>query len=211
MNDFKILFDLKKLFGEEICNFSPFPKSFPDEINKPKAILLGCDPTNTYYNFRFRYVFSLGTNVDLEGRNIEGFQKRFLPKWNNSLKSIKLSFENVYTQNICRNYFKKETRNNPVWDETAIYWIPYLYEELKKIDKQVPVLMSSERIYKVLMNNEETIHYAKDFYKNPDLIPIAPNINKLKRPLIPFYRHKDYSILLDKWNLYRQRITDILN
>ena len=205
-----ILIELKNKFCKQILDYLPFPKPYPENIKSSKAILLGCDPTNTKKNYRFEYVFGLGNDKDLEGRSIATFKNWFLPKWEKSLGEINLSFEDIYTQNLCRNYFLNETKDNPVWDDAAEYWIKFLKEELNKFDKKIPVLLTSERIYKVLLNPDEKKEKASFIYNNPKEIPITGERNKLDRPLIPFYRHSEYSITLEKWEPYKQRIIEIL-
>jgi len=211
LNEKQIINNLKNEINKYILDYIPFPKPFPENIKSPKAILLGCDPTNTKKNYRFKYVFGLGNDKDLEGRSIAEFKNSFLPKWEKSLKGINLSFEDIYTQNLCGNYFLNETKDNPVWDNAAEYWIKILKEELNRFDMKIPVLMTSERIYKVLLNPDVKKEKASYFYNNPDEIPIPREKNKLDRLLVPFYRHSEYSITFEKWKPYKKRIIEILN
>lgn len=202
MHDKEILACMTDLLGNIIPEIIPLPKPYPDNIESPKAILLGCDPTNLKYNIRFEYVFALErTHPEFDS---------FLKKWDDSLKAIGLTFENIYTQNLCRNYFSEETSGNKIWDEAAQFWIPYLKDELSRFDINVPVLMSSEKIYKVLLCYEKDYLKPEFMYSNPALIPLPPEKNKLERPLIPFYRHPKYDINFEKWNDYKKRLLELI-
>lgn len=186
-------------FQNEMITYDDLPKPYPEKINNPKAILIGCDPSNNH-NIRFKYVFALErTNKKFEG---------FLKSWDCSLCAIGLNFNKIYTQNLCRNYFKKETSKNKIWYKAAEIWIPELKKELDQFDKDVPVLMSSEYIYKSLLKNKKDFIKASAFYNCTKNIPISSKLNKLDRPLIPFYRHFKYSI--NKYPFYQIRVIEIL-
>jgi len=199
--DNDILLKLQNLFTDEIIDLKKFPKPFPENIESPKAVLLGCDPTNTKYNIEFEYVFAL------ERKNNKF--NSFLKKWDDSLDNIGLSFDTIYTQNLCRNYFSKETTKNPIWIEAGKFWITYLKDELNKFNENIPILMSSEIIYKVLLINPKDYKKAEFLYSNPQLIPLEKELNKLNRPLIPFYRHKNYDIKNPKWEEYKSKLIKI--
>jgi hypothetical protein len=201
LKDEEILTELKNKFVDEVIDYLPFPKAYPENIDSPKAILLGCDPTNIKYNICFEHVFALErTHKEFE---------RFVSDWDESLKAIDLSFETIYTQNLCRNYFKEETGKNKIWYEAADFWIPYLIHELKQFDENIPVLLSSETIYKALLNKGEKPIGASDFYNLVVEIPIPPEKNKLNRFLIPFYRHRKYSI--NNYPEYRNKLFVFFN
>lgn len=202
MLDKEILSKLIKHFGSKIYDFLPFPKPYTDKIKNPKAILLGCDPTNLKYDIRFEYVFALE-------RKHKEFN-RFLSVWDKNLKSIGLSFNTIYTQNLCRNYFKQETSKNKIWYEVAEFWIPILKEELMQFDRNIPVLLSSEMIYKALLINKNDYIKPMNFYECKIDIPIPSELNKLERPLIPFYRHPKYLIIRKIYAPYRQKIKIVL-
>jgi hypothetical protein len=213
LKDEEILTELKNKFGDEVKDYLPFPKPYPDNIKSPKAILLGCDPTNTSYNFRFEYVFALGTDKDLNGKDITKFKEKFLPNFITSLKSVDLTFETIYTQNLCQNYFEKETSKNlKIWNQAAKIWIPYLKQELSVFNKDIPVLLTSKYLYDVLIIGKK--HKPINYYKLNQSIPINRNENLLERPLIPFYRNRrkiDYHLSNPEWEPYKQKIIEILN
>lgn len=73
-----------------------------------KAILLGADPTNNGIKEdkgqkQLKTVFGIGE-----------FTEFFRPQLGN-LKQIGLDVNNVYIQNLCRNYFNHETSKNKCW------------------------------------------------------------------------------------------------
>jgi len=188
---------LLEKYPEDVLPIYNLPKPYYKDIKSVKAILLGCDPTNIKYNIRFEYVFAL--------ERIHKEFERFVLGWDESLKAIDLSFETIYTQNLCRNYFKEETSKNKIWCEAAEFWIPYLIDELNQFDENIPVLMSSEMIYKALLIDLRKDYKEPEYlYSNLQNIPIPPEKNKLNRPLIPFYRHRKYSI--NNYPEYRNKL-----
>lgn len=50
---------------------------------------------------------------------------------------------------------------------------------------------------------------ARDFYELRAKIPIPPDVNILGRPLIPFYRHRVYSLV--NYENYSDLIINFLN
>jgi hypothetical protein len=71
----------------------------------------------------------------------------------------------------------------------------------------IPVFLTSELLYKVLIKEDHQKYKAIDFYNNPELIPIPAIASKLGRPLIPLYRH--YSYNLNKYPEYIQRLKEL--
>lgn len=150
---------------------------------KLKAILLGADPTNNGTKDKkglkeIKTVFGIGEYAEF-----------FRPQETN-LKQINLDKENLYIQNVCRNYFKEETSKNKHWSEVAKLWMKFLKEELDTLDPEMklPVLATSEVIMKVLVGNE--IARASAIYKNN----ISYFSEVLKRKVYALYRHPTYSL-----------------
>lgn len=194
MDEQSIIRDLRLRFGDSI-KLIPCPKPYPDDVTNTRAILLGCDPTNKYSD-SLPYVFAIKSGLKIFNS--------FIKSWERSLEAIGLNFATVYMQNLCRNYFKEETSKNKIWIQAAAYWIPCLKEELKQFDIGLPVLLTSNLLYEVLLHKKETRHKPVEFYNGIADFPIAPEMNKLERPLIPFYRHRYYEI--NKWPGYRDKI-----
>lgn len=212
--DKTILQELKKRFASGIEDYIPFPKPFPDEQDplKVKAIMLGCDPSNSR-KIRFTHVFA-------QGEIPEEF-KAFVTTHTNQLNSIGLSWNDIFTQNLCRNYFVKETgKNLTLWKKAAReFWIEEFKNELaeKGIPAIVPVLLTSKYLYDVLVTDDNwKSKSVDDFYSCKVSIPVPAGKNLLNRPLIPLYRGRNpnlaYSYFLENghWEEYRNRIIKIV-
>lgn len=184
MNDTELLQVLKEKFGDQIDDRFYLPKAFwSGEKEMVKAVYLGCDPTNTNKNIQFDFVFSHGC-MD---QGFVTFRKKHLKQ----LEAIGLSWETVYTQNLCRNYFKSETSKNKIWKQAAEMWIEVLKEELDELfSTDIPVLLTSQLLLDVLLKVEKRPdkYNAMNFYDLTTPIPVPAVENKLKRPLIPVYR-----------------------
>ena len=176
------------------------PKPYCSNKSQIKAFVLGCDPTGFKNGNRleFEYVFDLRKD------------KRYFAGILSNLKQIGLSLEDVYVQNLITDYQEKESSKNKEWLKTAKKFIPVRKKEFDDVDpeQKLPVLLTSELLYKALLSNDQPKYSAKKLYENPDLIPIPSKANKLERPLISLYRHKFY--LLKKWDLYRVALTKII-
>lgn len=162
--------------------------------NGLKAILLGADPTNSGLKkgdnpLQIKTVFGIGEYNDVF----------FRPQLIN-INAIGLNKENLYIQNVCRNYFNNETSDNKKWREIAEIWLPYLKKELNEIDQEriLPVLVTSEIIMKALVDD---VCKASEVYKNC----LSYQSNVLERKIFALYRHPRYSLSLksDSNNKYR--------
>jgi hypothetical protein len=148
-----------------------------------RAFVLGTDPSNFSNGgntIKLNTVFGLDTGSDKYFKGpIEG------------LKAIGLSLNDVYVQNLVKNYCSVETGKNKYWHQIADYWIRDLKQEFNDLDPdgKIPVFITAEILYKYLMNKGEVRHTAKQFYTCAVKIPIESSQNKLERPLIPLYRY----------------------
>lgn len=122
-----------------------------------------------------------------------------------------MSQDDVYVQNLVSDYLEEESSKNKEWIRIAQRYIPGLIKEFDKIDpsRRIPVLLTSELLYKALLNDKEKKIPARDFYELSAEIPLPPDVNKLGRPLIPFYRHRAYS--LGNYKGYSSLIISFLN
>lgn len=206
MNDLQIFSALIDLYKDNIINVS-FSKPHFSDISKVKAIYLGCDPSNKRFNIHFPYVFALDYD---ETDHFKGFVKSH----SNNLAQIGLTWDTVYAQNLCRNYFKEETSKNlKVWKQVANeFWIEQLKDELKIFNSKIPVLLTSQYLLEVLgIDGYEKIK-APEFYKCKRSIAIPANKNKLERELIPLYRGKSprfkisYHLSNNEWEEYREKV-----
>ncbi|MBT3384182.1 MAG: hypothetical protein HN778_17935 [Prolixibacteraceae bacterium] len=163
------------------------PKPFFTNLQNIKAFVLGCDPTAFDRNqnrLEFEYVFDLGNDE----RYFTGILK--------NLKLIGISLNDVYVQNLVTDYQEEETSKNRKWEEVAKESISQRKNELDLIDVsgEIPVFLTSELLYKVLLNQGLERNRASQFYNLEINIPIPADNNLLNRPLLPFYRHYRYKL-----------------
>lgn len=192
---------IKQHLGREKSNHVldyTYPKPYVGN-KQIKAILLGCDPSNRHHH-DLEFTFAIHHPEKTFNRFVSGIDKQ--------LQNIGLDLESVYAQNLCRNFFDEETNNNPIWAEVAELWIPFLKEELTQFGQEIPVLLSAEVLYKVLLSNGIKPAKAADFYNCRVPFTIPSEHNKLNRPLIPFYRHFYYNLAKDEWKQYRQGLAN---
>jgi hypothetical protein len=187
---------------ENLVQIKSTPTAFCYNPHQVRAIVLGADPSNFSDVGKRKIltkVFGIG---DGDPRYFQGILK--------NLKEVGLGLEDIYVDNLIQDYLDAETSKNKEWYAIAAQNIPLCLTRLDAIDKKrkLPVFLTTEVLYKVLINTQPIS--ANQFYTQPELIPIPAESNELKRLLIPFYRHQDYSMLIQKWNLYRLRIMDFL-
>ncbi|MCX6272125.1 MAG: hypothetical protein NTU44_13075 [Bacteroidetes bacterium] len=163
------------------------PAPYFNRSNKIRAFVLGCDPTA----------------FDKEGKPIEfmtvfGLDKdnRYFSAIEPNLNELGLSKHCVYIQNLIPDFLDFETSKNKNWEIVAKLHIQDRLLEFDHFDpdRRLPVFLTSEIIYKVLLNDGEIRKRAKELYKSEYEIIIPGNKNKLFRKLIPLYRHPAYSL-----------------
>lgn len=211
MTDKEIITYLISRYGDKVLPAEPFPKPYhTSDLTKIKAIYLGCDPSNKK-NYRFPFAFALKSNIPKF--------KTFIKSHSSNLQLVGLSWEVLYVQNLCQNYFEDETSKNlPIWKKVAKeFWIERLVEELSKFSLNIPVLLTSQYLLEVLGKDGYERKLAPEFYQCEEKIPIKPEHNLLNRPLIPFYRGKsprfkvNYHLTNHDWDEYKTRIINYLN
>jgi hypothetical protein len=180
-----------------LCNmeWTDLPEPFCGK-NRIKAILLGADPTNDGIKDNkglkeLSTVFGIGSD----------FEEFFFGPQMTNLKAINLTKDDLYVQNVCRNYFTEQTTQNNKWQEFAAIWMDFLKEELDRCDPKLPVLVTAEKILKSLI---PFVPSAEDIYKLRFLAPFYSE--KLKRYVFPMYRHPKYMLARDLWQDYREHI-----
>jgi hypothetical protein len=192
MTEIDVLKSLLKEYPNTVHPRYPFPEPFIGN-GDIKAIILGADPTRIVAGEpqQFSMVFELDNPKSPYWRGI-GDNINQIPG---------LSMENVYVQNLCRNYFTKETSENPDWIEIARkYWIPFVSQELNVLFKpSVPILITTQFILQACLTNKEKIR-AKDIYESNRVISASENL--FGRELLALYRHPYYS--LKRWTGYRE-------
>ena len=177
---------------QETCRSFSLPKPYRGQ-KEIGAIVLGADPSNPRGK-TFTHVFGIG----------DGDRRYFLAVEKN-LKAIGLSLEKVYVQNIVQNYCTQETDKNERWYEFAELWKSTLKRELSKLESNVPVLVTAEKIYYFLTNQIGTprIQWSK-FYREPFSIPLYSDF--LGRKVFPFFRHYRYNLSKSEWRGYKTLI-----
>lgn len=191
MSERDIFNKLKELYPDLIADKYPFPAPFMG--SRPvKAIILGADPTHVVDGIpkTLHVVFGLDTAKS--------------PYWSsmkNNLKCLSnLSMDEVYVQNVCRNYFSVETSQNKAWTTIAQeYWCGLLKTELDDLfSSKVPVLATTSFILDAITSPKNKLK-AEDLYTHCRSIPAEENL--LSREIIAFFRHPKYA--LQNWDSYR--------
>ena len=168
---------------------------YPKQV---KAIVLGADPSN-FSDKGNRKILSKAFGIgDGDPRYFQGILK--------NLKEVGLGFEDIYVDNLIQGYLDSETSKNKDWYNIAETNIPKLVKRLDKIDnsKTIPVLLTAEKIYIALLNEGIQRKKSSELYSSESIVPIPAKENKLKRPLIPFFRNIKYSLKLH--TNYKDRI-----
>lgn len=210
MNDEIIIKTLTDLYGDQILPITNFPKAYcPGKTIEVRAIYLGCDPSNMHCRcLPYAFAHESGHKI---------FNK-FIQDHTDQLGQIGLSWGTVYTQNLCRNYFKEETSKNRIWKQVAKeFWVERLNEELNQFDPKIPVLLTSQILLEVLGFDGYEKKLAPEFYECKVSATIPANKNLLNRNLIPLYRGKSpryevsYHLKNEKWSNYKKSILNLLN
>ncbi|MEO8514568.1 MAG: hypothetical protein ABI543_13485 [Ignavibacteria bacterium] len=152
-----------------------------------KAIILGSDPSNFSNHGK--------TIVMTHVFDLQNPRAQYFSSINNNIRLLGLNKDNIYVQNVVRNYMTKETADNRLWFDFAELWKPLLLEDLDKLDpkKELPVFATAECVLKALLNLPDEKKIPANKYYN-DRIIVKPEENYLGRTLIPCFRgHYKYS------------------
>lgn len=182
----------------------PIPASFCFNRKNVRAIVLGADPSN--FSEKKKTV-KLSTAFGIGSGNSAYFGGIF-----ENLNLVGIGLHEIYVQNLVPNYMSAGTGNNKSWSIFADHWVDHIRNEFDAIDKshKTPVLLTAELLYKYLLNAKVTRFSATQIYSRNGnaTIPIPGSDNKLKRPLIPFYRFdrgdKSYHLRNPKWDSYKE-------
>lgn len=162
------------------------PSSFHGNVSSLKAFVLGCDPSafKNDKQLNFNVVFDIGGG------------KRYFAGILANLKELNLTLDDIYVQNLIPEYRIVESSKDKNWVNEAQNYIKARKQEFDSLDPsfEVPVFLTSELLYKALLNDEEIRRSPADLYDHPDRFIIFSSKNKLGRPLVPFYRHYAYSM-----------------
>ena len=194
--DKELVNQVKTLYPNDCLEVDILPKPFRG--TKPiKGIVLGADPTYLKDNGKFVFVF--------------GLEKENSPFFRGILKNLNqvgLSLENIYVQNLIKNYFKRETSKNAIWGECASLWLNNLKDELdSQFHRDIPLFVTADRILRVVIFQEYLNGLnAKMIYSQK--IIFNPDQNYFGRNVIALFRHYEYD--LKRWPEYITCIKDLL-
>jgi hypothetical protein len=188
--------DLEKLCRTDITKL---PESYKGN-GKIKAILLGADPTNDGIKTnrglkKLEIVFGIGSD----------YENYFFGLQLINLKAIELNKDNLYIQNVCRNYFTKQTSENKNWQDIAKIWLIFLNQELASLDARLPVFVTAEKIMKLFVHD---VPGANDIYSMKQKAPFFSEY--INRNIFPLYRHPKY-LLSTRWSKYKEHIKQMIN
>lgn len=166
------------------CNLdiTKLPEAYKGK-RKIKAILLGADPTNNGVKNNqglkeLDAVFGIGSK----------YEKDFFSPQLTNLKHLGLTKDELYIQNLCRNYFGEETSKNKHWNGIAQLWIKYLRKELVRFNKTIPVLVTAEKILRAIIPTKIS---ASELYEHPEeYLPFFSE--SLGRNVYPLFRNPKY-------------------
>lgn len=152
-----------------------------------KAFVLGCDPT-AFDKKGKRIVLNKVFGIDQDGRYFAGIKCNLL--------CLNIGLNEIYVQNLIPEYRECESSKDVNWIKSAQIFIPERVIEFDKIDpsRKIPVFLTSELLYKALLNEERIPKKPAQLYAQEIDISIPAEMNKLYRPLVPFYRHPTYSL-----------------
>lgn len=195
-------------YEQEICDH--IERNYPTYIKKtatlPKAyvgndsirvIILGADPTFPTKICEYDHVLDLNNSDSPFKKGIEL-----------NLNELGLNLQNVYVQNLVRNFFNIETIMNPVWKDCAPLWMDLLKRELDhEFDRNIPILATSWKTIQVITGTTISDNLTGQSIYNDNRI-INENENFFGRKLIAFFHNKIYN--LSNWPDYKSAIKKIL-
>jgi len=163
------------------------PSPFPNKSNPLKAFVLSCDPTafdKENKQILLKSVFGIGQ----DGRYFVGIKA--------NLKQLNIGMEDIYVQNLIPEYRLQESSKDPDWINATQRYIPDRVKEFDNIDtsRTIPVFLTSELLYKAILNDGQIPKKPIDIYSNESDVIIPTANNKLFRPLVTLYRHPAYSL-----------------
>lgn len=164
-----------------------------------KAILLGADPTNDGIP-KNRGLKILDKVLGIDGQ----FESYFFGIQQRNLKAIGLSKNNVYIQNVCRNYFSIQTSENKYWYKTAALWTQHIKKDLESYDRNIPILATCKEVYTFLTGKSGPF---SDIYNLKIELPSVCSI-VFKREVLPLFRGRAYILNDGKWTKYKNYLTE---
>jgi hypothetical protein len=165
---------------------------------KIKAILLGADPTNDGIKTN-RGLKQLDTVFGIDSE----YEKYFFKLQADNLNAINLTKDNLYIQNVCRNYFSEQTNDNKSWEEVAGIWKNYLIDELNSFHEHLPILATCKEVFMFLTGIEGP--YTKIYSMETSLSFFSSDF---RRFVFPLFRGRAYMFYKENWLEYRYYLND---
>lgn len=187
----------KKIISDKL----PFPKAFKGD-KKTKTIVLGADPTHITKDgiTDIKVVFNLCKSV----------KYRYWNSIERNINQLGLELNDLYVQNICRNFFEQETsKHKQLWIAVAQnFWIEKLKKELDSLfEKDIPILMTTQFILQAALKSKSDFLPAQKVYN--ECLFFSRENNFLDRNLYALYRHPLYS--LENYHKYADFLRETIN
>lgn len=185
MNYNEILSKIKLEYNSSYIEKDRLPKPFCEDIQNVKLIVLGCDPSQkdfikTSSDKYFNTVFSLSQKDKEMNRIVRKKAYNYFSGINTNIKQLGVEKNEIYVENICKNYLNKET--SKFFNSSRVY---SRYIKMNDIERQ------------------ENKYILKEEYENNIWINIAKLwIDNLKEELsvididVPVLLTSQYQILL---------------
>lgn len=194
----KVLDELKSDYGEYLNLDLPIPKPYYENLKSVKVIVLGSNPMYIKDSAEAAFVFNISTfKHGLEGEEIFG-------NIHDNLQAIGLGINQIYAENLCKNYLKHISVHDEAWVRIASIWGRHLKEQLNELfTKDIPVLITAPWILKALGKEirDGMYYYTENVFINPE-------DNILDRLLIPFFRQRQYDLNKDMFKDYKNKIIE---
>lgn len=172
--------------------------AFPDKPNpsKIRAIVLGCDPTA--FKNKIQVPLKTAFGIGQDGRYFAGIKA--------NLALLNIGLDNIFVQNLIPQSRNVESSTDPDWIQFAQSYIPDRVKEFDNLDpsRAIPVFLTSELLYKALLNKDQFPKKPIEIYNNENEVIISASANKLFRPLIILYRHPAYSFKMQ--TVYKEKL-----
>jgi hypothetical protein len=188
------------------------PSPFPNTSNPLKAFVLGCDPTaftkEELEKLKNKQITASEMHpIPLKTVFAIGQDRRYFSGIKANLKQLNIEMDDIYVQNLIPEFRQQESSKDPAgWINDAQLYIPDRVKEFDTIDpaRKIPVFLTSELLYKALLNEGQIPEKPIKIYSNDKNLIIPAVINKLFRPLVILYRHPTYS--LKKQTVYKEKL-----
>jgi hypothetical protein len=184
------------------------PQPFCFDQKAIKAFVLGTDPSNFSDDGKpktLHTVFGIGTG---DARYFSGILSK--------LKAVGLSLETIYVLNLIPHFLSFEpSGNKKLWLKFAETWLDDLNKRLDETDPEgsIPVFATAEILFKFLRPDLNKLKPTEIYHFNDqnNLINLLTNSSeRMKRVVVPFYRHFRYQLSNPEFARYTSFLKTIL-